>query len=194
VAEMKLSGSEAVDAAALGSLRRHKGSKAEPYLVAAIFRDPKFRTAVVNAVEPTWRPVAVRTVFVHLTPKVTFSCASGPCELGDALVVYRERLRQGQRRRQAVLFKAKVWNGNGRDWVKTDPDQHALYRHWPPFRIAGGPAPEIRLPPGDYGRVLGVVPRFKRRRPGRGRTCDLGIKSGCRWSRKLSETFGKAHG
>jgi hypothetical protein len=155
---MKLRGADAIDAAALDSLRRHTGSKAEPHLVAAIFRDPRFGSAIVEAVDSEWQVVSVRTVFVHLTPKAIFSCAKGACELGDALVVYRERLRVGQVRRQSVLLQAKIWKGINRGWVATDPDQHALYRHWSPFKIAGGPTREIRLPPGDYGRVLGLVP------------------------------------
>ena len=154
---MNLLDADAIDAAALDSLRRHTGSRAEPHLVAAIFRDPTFRSAIINAIDARWRAVSVRTVFVHLTPKVTFSCAHGACELGDALVVYRERLGPGQTRRQAVLFQAKIYAGSVRGWVVTDPDQHALYRHWPPFKIAGGPVHEIRLPPGDYGRVLGLA-------------------------------------
>lgn len=154
---MALAGAKLIDKAALDSLRTHSGRTTEPYLVAAIFRDQAFRAAIVNAVDPRWRVIAVRTVFVHQTPRVSFTCAAGPCELADALIVYRERLRVGQRRRQAVLLQAKVWSGHGREWVQTDPDQHALYRHWPPFRIAGGPARDICLPPGDYGRVLGLV-------------------------------------
>jgi len=170
---MKVSGADLIDAAALDALRDHTGSNAEPHLVAATFRDGRFRQTIRDAVDSRWRVANVRTVFVHQKPKVTFSCAKGDCELGDALVVYRERLRVGQTRKQAVLFQAKIWKGNVRSWVATDPDQHALYRHWPPFKIAGGPPQEIRLPPGDYGRVLGLaasasphdVPRVSPRRP-----------------------------
>jgi hypothetical protein len=195
MADMKLTGSDAIDAAVLDSLRRHAGRKTEPHLVAAIFRDLAFRSAIVKAVEPEWHAVNVRTVFVHATPKVTFSCAKASCELGDALVVYRERLGVGQRRRQAVLFQAKIWKGNGRSWVATVPDQHALYRHWPPFKILGGPPQEIRLPPGDYGRVLGLtsnfqtqdVPRVSPRRP----TRPGCVREAHPWSETMG-TLGKA--
>lgn len=173
MAELRLPGAASIDAAALDALRRHRGPRTEPQLVAAIFRDERFRRAIIDAVEPLWRLVAVRTVFVHGRPLVSFSCAHGSCELGDALVVYRERLGVGQRRRQGVLLQAKMWRGNGRSWVETDPDQHALYRHWPAFTIQGGPTRELRLPPGDYGRVLALAegatavdgPRVSPRRP-----------------------------
>jgi hypothetical protein len=175
MAEIHLSGARAIDLAALAALRQHGGRRTEPHLVAAIFRDPKFLQAIIGAVDPAWGAARVNSVFVHQKPQVKFSCCGAPrrCELGDALVVYRERLRPGQVRRQAMLFQAKMWDGLERGGVITDPDQHALYGHWPPFTIAGGPAGEIRLPPGDYARVLGLtdtatsgdVPRVSPRRP-----------------------------
>jgi hypothetical protein len=123
MAELRLRGAASIDAAALDALRRHRGPRTEPQLVAAIFRDEQFRRAIFDAVEARlWRVVAVRTVFVHGRPLVSFSCARGFCELGDALVVYRERLGVGQRRRQGVFFQAKMWRGNGRSWVEADPD------------------------------------------------------------------------
>ncbi|MGH3430489.1 MAG: hypothetical protein ACRDQZ_23465 [Mycobacteriales bacterium] len=174
MAEMSLRGARDIDRAALVSLRGYGGPRTEPHLVAAIFRDPRLRQAIISAVDPRWQRVRVHTVFVHVRPRVSYSCdgVTRRCELGDAFILYRERLRTGQMRRQAVLFQAKRWSGPERNWVNTDPDQHALYQHWPPFQIAGGPSVEIRLPPGDYGRVLGLdarlqpdVPRVSPRRP-----------------------------
>lgn len=175
MAEIHLAGARAIDAAVRDAIRRHKGPTNEPHLIAAIFRNHRFRKAIIDAIDPLWQAVRAHTVFVHQKPMVEFTCDVGihQCELGDGLVVYRERLRAGQLRHQAVLFQAKRWVGAERRWVKLDPDQHALYRHWPPFTIAGGPPGEIRLPPGDYGRVLGLtarwgtndVPRVSTRRP-----------------------------
>jgi len=175
VGEIDLRGAEVIDRAALDALARYTGRTEEPYLVAAIFRDHNFRQAIVNAVDSRWRVVHVTTVFIHKKPMVTFACGGtdSTCELRDALVVYREELRTGQRRAQAMLYQAKKWAGGGRGWVQGDEDQHALYRHWPPFEINGGQAGTISLPPGDYGRVLGItessspgdVPRVSPRRP-----------------------------
>src|SRR5581483_4842021 len=113
---MSLLSAAVIDEAALDALKRHHGRQAEPYLVAAIFRDHVFRRVIVDAVDGAWRAVSVRTVFVHQTPQVTFPCAVGSCELGDALIVYRERLGPAQTRHQAVLFQAKKWPGAGRRW------------------------------------------------------------------------------
>ncbi len=167
MAELELKGAMSIDRAVLRSLKRYAAlcpllPMDEPYLVAAIFRDGGFRNAIVNAVQQPGYGVKVETVFIHKKPMVSFSYqtpkgSKGACELGDALVVYREQLRVGQKRTQAVLFQAKIWKGSGRRWVGTDRHQLALYRHWPPFKIAGSPNGEIRLPPGDFGRVLGLV-------------------------------------
>jgi hypothetical protein len=175
MAEMGLHGSARVDAAAVASLERHNGIRTEPQLVAAVFRDPAFRTAIADAIDTRWISIRVRTVFIHQRPRIRYVCGMEErrCELGDALIVYRERLRDRQVRRQAVLLQAKVWAGMERGWVFTDPEQHALYRHWPPFRIEGGLPRNLAVGPGDYGRVLALdgrkrypdVPRVSPRRP-----------------------------
>jgi hypothetical protein len=177
VGELHLAGARAIDSAALDALRRHRGRSSEPYLVSALFRDPLFRDAIRDAVDRAWGNVLVRSVLIHQKPQVWFYCRGRrgrcSCELGDALVVYRERLRRGQARSQAVLCQAKKWVGPERGRVEADPVQYALYAHWPPFAIRGGPRRTIRLPPGDYGRVLGLVdaytpgdvPRVSPRRP-----------------------------
>jgi hypothetical protein len=173
--EIHLAGARSVDEAALWALRAHAGTRDEPNLVAAIFRSARFRKSIVDALDARWQAIRVSTVFIHKRPLVEFGCGgeTRSCELGDALVVYRERLRPGQVRIQAVLLQAKLWDRFERASVSTDSDQHALYRHWPPFRIAAGPRRTIHLPPGDYGRVLGLssswraddVPRVSPRRP-----------------------------
>lgn len=129
--------------------------------MAAIFRDPGFCGALKSALMGSGLgyTVRVRTGLIHSKPMVTFSCTGRRkrCELGDGAVIYRERLRVGQARTQAVVFQAKKWLPRERR-VATDPKQWALYKHWPPFEIQGTHRPRtpIRLPPGDYGRVLGI--------------------------------------
>jgi hypothetical protein len=77
MAELHLSGARAIDLAALDALRRHAGPSTEPHLVAAIFRDARFRTAIIDAVDDDWGPVRVRTVFVHQRPRSASPAGEG---------------------------------------------------------------------------------------------------------------------
>lgn len=127
----------------------------EPYLVAAIFRDQQVVDALVQGLGAAGFRARVYSVFTHVRPKVRFNCpAERRCELGDAMVLYREQLAPGHRRRQALVFQAKEWDASRR-LVKTDSDQWSLYRYWPTFSIIGG-ARNIVLGPGDHGRMLGL--------------------------------------
>jgi hypothetical protein len=51
----------------------HMGSRTEPQLVAALFRDPAFRASIVGAVDRRFS-VRATTVFVHQRPMVRFPC------------------------------------------------------------------------------------------------------------------------
>ena len=65
MAEIHLKGVRAINEAALDALARHTGRTEEPYLVAEIFRDPRFRASIVNAVDYRWNVIHVHTVLVH---------------------------------------------------------------------------------------------------------------------------------
>ena len=87
---------------------------------------------------------------------VEFDCggARRTCELGDTFVVYRERISRSQVRSQALALQAKTWSGANRSQVEATPEQWALYQHWPRFSM--GLIRPVSLPPGDYGRMLGI--------------------------------------
>jgi hypothetical protein len=151
----------AINRAVRDALTAHSNTKqpqTEPHLVAAVFRNPKVIAAIIDGLRAQGYRARVRSVFIHGKPMVEFECAGvkqPPCELGDAFVVYRERLRQGQARSQAVLIQAKMWKGANRTHVDASRIQWALYQHWPPFEVLTSSL-RLSLPPGDYGRMVGI--------------------------------------
>ena len=80
------------------------------------------------------------SVYCHQTPKVRYSGISKTsCELGDVLFVHVHKERNGQARRNALLYQAKISSKQPHRVPFSEQHQLTLYTDWPTFEYYRSP-------------------------------------------------------
>lgn len=114
----------------------------EPDFVASLVLESG--PLVYQAFEKIFRRYGIEfsltSVYCHQTPKVKYDwITKTSCELGDLLLVHVHREGNGQIRRNAILYQAKVTSKQPYKVSKGECDQLTLYTDWPQFEYHRSP-------------------------------------------------------